>query len=368
LGVDVVIVSWNHGAEVDACLRSIAAGDAGLVERLVVVDNGSARPYAAPEVEGLPPVTVIRNPDNRGFAPACNQGLARGRAGVVLFLNPDTVLPAGAVAAALAALEDPDNRDVAMIGLRLENPDGSTQASCGRFLTAPNVFCQVSGLSRLSPSRFRGLRMSEWDHDTARDVDFASAACLFVRRARLTALGGFDERFVLYLEDADLAIRAARAGWRTTFLPAPAVVHQMGWATGRHRTLRIAHSWRSVILFARVHLRPVPRLVVVLTMLALGPIARAGQAIGRASVRDLRSTAAATITLWRLLLRDRRARSAQAARRAPASSTPARALRDGRGGDRRSVRSVERWTGRPAPAIAEPARDASSRRGRASSR
>jgi GT2 family glycosyltransferase len=367
VSVDVVIVSWNHATEVGACLRSIASGDAGLIARIIVVENGSASPYAAGDAGELPPVTVVRNADNRGFAPACNQGAALGRGRVVLFLNPDTLLPAGAVAAALATLDDPDNRDVAMIGLGLQNPDGTIQPSCGRFLTAANVFWQISGLSLLAPARCRGLRMSEWGHDTARDVEYASGACLFVRRACLEALGGFDERFVLYLEDADLALRARWAGWRTRFLPAPRVVHRMGWSTGRNRTLRLAHSWRSVILFARVHLPPASRAAVALTVLAIGPIARAGQAIGRASARDLRSAAAAAITLWRLLLRDRRARRLPA-RRHPASSTPAPALRDGRAGARGSARSVERWMARPVPASAARAADAGRRRDRASSR
>ena len=107
--LDVVVVNWNGGPLLRACLDSLAAAEAGLGDalslRVVVVDNASRDGSLAnlPRLRHGP--EVIANPDNQGFGRACNAGAARGSAPAILFLNPDArVTPAG-LAAAYAALK-----------------------------------------------------------------------------------------------------------------------------------------------------------------------------------------------------------------------------------------------------------------------
>ena len=330
--LDVVIVTWNHGADVDTCLRSLAASsaDAAAVAAIAVVDNASDVPYDAHDLGGLPPVRVLCNRRNAGFAPACNQGAAHGRAEFVLFLNPDTVVPAGALTRALAAFEDADAAHVGLLGLGLVGLDGVTQRTCGRFPTVRRILCQVTGLSQLAPSHWLGLRLTDRDHQAARDVDFVSGACLFARRRLFDRLGGFNEGFTLYLEDADLAWRAHQAGWRTRFLPHPPIRHRLGWSTGRDRPLRLAHSWRSLMVYAQRHFDPPRALSVIVITLVLAPIARLAQAAVNRSLRDARSAASATLTLGRLLWLDwRRGRVRLLPRAQPVSSTGAAPPRGG---------------------------------------
>ena len=101
--VDVVVVSWNVRTELLDCLRAVAASD-GVEARLIVVDNASTDGSADAVAHHRPAARLIRNPDNRGFARAANQGIAAGWAPWVLLLNPDTVVPSDAIARLVSRL------------------------------------------------------------------------------------------------------------------------------------------------------------------------------------------------------------------------------------------------------------------------
>jgi N-acetylglucosaminyl-diphospho-decaprenol L-rhamnosyltransferase len=303
---DIVVVNWHHGSRLDACLASLpaaierAAAAGFLRDRVVVVDNGSEPRYQPAQVPNLP-ITLIRNPQNLGFAVACTQGAAGSRADWLLFLNPDTRLSEDALAHALARFEDPDGGTIGMIGLPLVDERGGRQASCGRFLTSARVFCQLTGLSLIAPARFPGFRMSEWPHDQTRDVDYVSAACMIVRRPLFETLGGFDPRFVVYLEDADLAWRARRGGWRTVFLDGPPVYHEGGWSTGRARVTRLSEAWRSLIVYGWKHFDAASAAVVTVEVLVVAPLARLTQALLHGSPREFVEACGGYARLWLLL-------------------------------------------------------------------
>ena len=90
--VDVIIVAWNHGDTLAACLASLGAAlqSGYAIDRVVVVDNASSVPVRLARMPDLPTLTLIENTSNRGFAAGSNQGAAGTRADYLLFLNPDT--------------------------------------------------------------------------------------------------------------------------------------------------------------------------------------------------------------------------------------------------------------------------------------
>jgi GT2 family glycosyltransferase len=302
--LDVVIVTWNHNRAVERCLTALARAASGhyQLDRLVVVDNASRPAYRATPVAGLPSVTVLTNARNRGFAAACNQGASGSKAEYLLFLNPDAEVGSDTIAAVLRHLEEDDHTAIA--GPPLEDAHGVRQATCGRFLSAANVLTQTSGLSRLGPTWFSGTRMSEWDHRDTRLVDYVSGACLFVRRSVFEQLDGFDERLTVYLEDVDLSLRARQRGWDTCFVSTDPVAHVGGWSAGRDRGWRLAHAWRSLIVYGRKHLGGVDATLVLLTVLIVAPAARLGQAAVHRSLNEALTACSGYLTLWRLLARD----------------------------------------------------------------
>ena len=144
-----MIVTHECAAHAAACLRSLGAQRADVALCAWVVDNASAD--GTPDVAAAHPwAAVERNDVNRGFAAACNQGLRRGAAPFVLFLNPDTVLPPGALRACLAELRR--NPDVAALGPRLVDAHGRFDPRCRRgFPTVWGAACFLTGLDRVLP-------------------------------------------------------------------------------------------------------------------------------------------------------------------------------------------------------------------------
>jgi GT2 family glycosyltransferase len=137
-----------------------------------------------------------------------------------LLLNPDVTVPAGFLDAVLEVVADTGRAEpyAGVIGLRLCNPDGSLQGSCGRF---PTLGSTLRGLLRRRAWRkCVALRLQE-----RQQVDWVTGGCLLVRRACFEELGGLDESFFLYYEDVDFCRRAKLAGWQVWYEPRLTVTH-----------------------------------------------------------------------------------------------------------------------------------------------
>jgi GT2 family glycosyltransferase len=172
-----------------------------------------------------PGATIIANPVNRGYAAAVNQALNAGENELVLLLNPDVERVSGPYSDVVAAFLD---LSVGAVVPRLLDPDGSLRLSCIREPTPFDLISEDLALVERFPKwqRPRRYRYVGSDQAGSREVDAATGACLFLRRAALEDVGLFDERFFVYYEETDWLVRAKRRGWRTLFLPAVAAVHR----------------------------------------------------------------------------------------------------------------------------------------------
>lgn len=248
--VAVVIVSFNAREVLVACLDSLAR-DAGARIETVVVDNASddGSPAAAADRADAP--RVIANTLNVGFARACNQGLRATSAARVLFLNPDATVTKGAIGALASRLDS--EPDVGVVGPLTRQPDGTIQVSTGPDLTLAAERRQrrlVIGVRDRDPD---ALRRAAAAHAHEHEPDWVSGACLMARREALEAVGGFDEDFFLYEEDADLCRRLRATGWRVVFTPAAEVRHELGRSMEQAPERARQEYHRSHLLYYRKH-------------------------------------------------------------------------------------------------------------------
>jgi len=254
-----ILVNYNAGDELREALASIAAEMAGRAWDGFVVDNASVDGSAAIAGEFLPEVTLIANRENVGFGRAVNQALARAAAPLVLIMNPDCRLRPGALAALRAELLR--HAQCAMTGPRILNPDGSVQGSArGDPDMLTGLFGRSAALRRWLPW-LPVARRNVVDDTVAADapavaVDWLSGACVLARRDALTAVGGFDERYFLYWEDADLCRRLRARGEHVRYVPSATAVHRVGHSsrTARAASLRAFH--RSAYLYYATHVAP----------------------------------------------------------------------------------------------------------------
>jgi GT2 family glycosyltransferase len=222
---------------------------------VTVVDNASKDGTIDMVEEEFPPVELIANTENAGFASANNQAIRGGSAPFVLLLNPDTEVQSGALAALAQRLGD--GAEIGAVAPQLVLPDGRIQRSCRGFPTPQAVLLDALGLWRIAPGneRLGAYRMTYWGHNSCRDVDQPMASALAFRRRALDEVGLFDESFPLYFNDVDLCYRLREAGWRILFDPAAKVLHHHGQSTWQVRPTAVLESHRGLIRFYRKHYR-----------------------------------------------------------------------------------------------------------------
>lgn len=259
--VSALVVNHNGGDWLRLCLESLQsiaegwrAADTGssgcpVGLEVVVVDNASTDGSASAvrEFESISalPVGLIEAGRNLGFGAASNLAAARSAGRHLLLLNPDAWLDEESLRRLVDAL-DFDER-LAVVAPFLHYPDGSPQ-----FAWAPAI-----GVPGEAIQRFRNrFENAAWNHGLLPRLlkalvgaGWHTAACLLVRRSAFEAVGGFDEGFFLYFEDADLCLRLHRAGFRQRQVVGARAWHVRGAATAADRERRLTpgveHSYRA---------------------------------------------------------------------------------------------------------------------------
>jgi GT2 family glycosyltransferase len=254
--LSVVVVNWNAGPALMECLASVFVSQPwGSPPEVWVVDNASTDGSAVRAAAGFPAIAVIRNADNRGFARAANQALVQARGEFVLLLNPDVVLAPTALVDLLDALVR--RPDVAVVGPRLVNPDGSVQGSARRD---PSVWTGLFGrrglLTRFLPGNAVSRReLPALVHEGVEpiEVDWVSGACLVARRSAWQRIGLLDERFFLFWEDADWCRRFRQGGWKVCYVPQARAMHRVGVSRARRAVRSTLDFHVSAYRYYRKH-------------------------------------------------------------------------------------------------------------------
>ncbi|MGH8026800.1 MAG: glycosyltransferase [Pseudoxanthomonas sp.] len=241
----IIVPVYNQAAHTLACLRALAEHPPLAACETLVVDDGSSDQTQAwmAQVEGL---HFHRRAQNGGFIAACNDGAARARGEVLVFLNNDTVPQPGWLDALLDTFVT--QPDAGLVGAQLVYPDGRLQEAGGVVFSDGSAWNYGRFESPEDP-RYANLR----------DADYCSGAAIAVPRALFESLNGFDTRYApAYYEDTDLAFSVRAAGKRVLYQPASRVVHLEGITSGtdlnqgikayqvRNREL-FEHKWRETL-------------------------------------------------------------------------------------------------------------------------
>lgn len=245
--VTAVIVNYNSGHHLTRCVASLrAAGITGIR----VADNGSRDDSLAQMLAADPDVEIVETGANLGYGGGANRGVAGATTDYVLVLNADVRIDPAAPAALVAVLDG--HPDAGLVGMRIENEDGTLYPSARTFPDFVDAVGHAAfGLIWPNNPYTRRYRMLDWDHADAAPVDWVSGACFLARREVFAGVGGFDESYFMYLEDVDLCWRIWRAGWEVRYEPGASVVHVQGVSTDQTPYRMLAAHHRSMLRFAR---------------------------------------------------------------------------------------------------------------------
>jgi GT2 family glycosyltransferase len=242
----VVVVNWNRRELLRSCLQSLTRQTAPPLE-IVVVDNGSTdgslelldREIAL--VGTAPTIRVIRNTENLGFCRANNQGIAIAKGEFIALLNNDAEAEAAWLEKLQSAFEG--RPEVGMAASKI-----LVHGDAGRIDKAGHLIF-LDGQNR---GRGVGQR-DEGQFDTMEEALWPDGCAAMYRRAMLDEIGGFDEDFFAYADDAELGLRARIAGWSCLYVPDARVSHHRGATLGLLSSRRVELIERNRILLVAKH-------------------------------------------------------------------------------------------------------------------
>ena len=254
----IVIVSYNVREELDACLQTLVGHTAPYPTEVVVVDNASTDGTAEMVRTNWPGVKLIETGANLGFARANNVGIRATSSEFVLLLNPDTVVPPGAVAALVRGLAV--HPEAAAAGPRLVDDAGFPELSFG-WAIGPWGELRQKVIGRLYDRRVRRVvrMVDRWSREPG-PREWVSGACLLLRRADLEAVGLLDERYFLYTEDVDLCVSLRRRGRSVYYVPQSEFLHLRGRSGGRNPGTESMRRLSQLAYYDKHHPRWAPLL------------------------------------------------------------------------------------------------------------
>jgi N-acetylglucosaminyl-diphospho-decaprenol L-rhamnosyltransferase len=227
--LSVVVVNYNTRDATAACIRSVLKTASTVDLELIVVDNGSGDGSVAHFRERFPEITAIEAGENLGFARGVNLGAGVATGRWLLLLNPDTLVLPGSLRALLEFAEG--HPDFGVFGGRTLRPDGTVDpSSCwgAPSLWSLTMFATMLSTAFKRSPVFDPESLGRWQRDSVREVPIITGCLLLIRTEAYERLGGMDEDYFLYGEDAEFSLRAGRAGLRRVIIPDAVIVHEVG--------------------------------------------------------------------------------------------------------------------------------------------
>lgn len=252
--VSVVIVNYNGGSEIIACLRSLFISEQRVRFEVAVVDNGSTDGSLELIMAQYPLVKVYALGENRGFAAACNVGIANTQASAILLLNPDTEIRGQAISLLWEALEQHEAWGI--VGARMLDRRGIPYRAARRFPQVKDLVFDCLGLSKLFPGSrlFNGYLYGERPLEQITAVDQVEGSCLMISSAAWKSVGPLDERFFIFFEEVDWCKRVKEAGFEISIVTKAEVLHHISSTMSKHyERIRKIHAQSAMKYFAKHH-------------------------------------------------------------------------------------------------------------------
>ena len=246
----VVTVTYSPGRHLDRFLASLALATDRPVT-VVMADNGSTDGAPEQAEKRYPNVRLLRTGSNLGYGSAVNRGAEQISdtecSEFFIVANPDVQWGPRSIDLLLDAAKRWPRAGA--LGPLVRDPDGSVYPSARHqpSLVRGGMHAVVGPFWKSNP--WTAAYRQDRQDPSEREVGWLSGSCLLMRRAAFDAVGGFDERYFMYMEDVDLGDRIARAGWQNVYVPTAEVLHHKGHSTGRDPARNLAAHHRSTYTF-----------------------------------------------------------------------------------------------------------------------
>lgn len=222
--VSVVIITWKMKDYLERLLRTVYKYSSKNFE-MIIIDNNSQDGTIEMVKKDYSDAVLIFNKENKGVAPARNQGLKIAQGKYVFVIDADMEFVEDTMGALFNFMEE--NPECGFVGSKLIYADGILQLSCKKFPTIKSLFYRRLETFELikNSKTLIDHTMADWDHNQVREVDYCIGACQFYRNSVMQEIGYYDENIFYGPEDIDYCLRVWKAGWKVFYYPFSKIIH-----------------------------------------------------------------------------------------------------------------------------------------------
>lgn len=218
--VTVLILNYGAGRSAVDCVKQLQKQSIAQQMNIIVIDNHSQDDSIGilrASLQDFPNVRIVETPGNNGFGYGYNKGSRYAEGTYLLINNPDKRLEPTGVEQLVQEMEkDPT---IGILGPKLIHPDGTRRLSIRRDPRLIDLISRRSIAGKVFDSALDRYLMLSADTEKVQDVDWVVGGCFMIKREFFKELGGFDERFFLFFEDADLCRRCRVHNKRVVYFP-----------------------------------------------------------------------------------------------------------------------------------------------------
>lgn len=252
--ISIIIVNYNVKALLKNALDSLCDEAKHLPLEVIVIDNNSTD--GSPEMLSSYPkdpldLRYVTSEVNLGFVGGSNAGARMSRGKYLVFLNPDTIVLPGSLAALASFLEG--HREVGIAGPKIVYGNGKPQVSYGPVPSVVGALADVFQLNRLLPPNSEDNSLGKSADGAAQRVGWVSGACLIISSTLFQELHGFDENIFMYSEDADLCTRTRARGKEVVYFEGSKIIHFHAKSSRKVRALALINGYKSRLYYFRKH-------------------------------------------------------------------------------------------------------------------
>lgn len=246
--ISFIIVNYKSANYLEQCLNSIFKIVSSTPYEIIIVNN-SPEENLNKFKKGKPKIIIIES-KNIGYSSGCNIGAKNSHGEYLFFINPDTILLNDFFSDLFQYFK---NLEYGAIGFKLLDRNKQFQISFGKF---PSIVGEIKNKSIKNAFRKRNQKIItklESKYINPSPVDWVSGAAFFIKKATFEMVGGFDERFFLYYEDADLCMRISKSGFPNYFFPPGNIIHFEAENIRTEFSYIYIHAKKSQLLYYKLH-------------------------------------------------------------------------------------------------------------------
>lgn len=227
MDISIVYVYYNTPREIEESIGSIKSAAENIKYEIIIVDNKSPKPLPL-SLRRNRKIKFINNDENLGYGKAVNQAAKIATGKYILVLNPDTICLSGSIKLMVERIKK--DKEIGVLGPQQIDKNGRILHNIGSMPRLPDALFALSFINKVWPNNPYSRKY--WARDTDRnreqETETIGGAAMMFRKEVFDSVGGFDERFFMYFEEADICLRIKKLGYKLLYYPKAKIIHLVG--------------------------------------------------------------------------------------------------------------------------------------------